>query len=80
MTMNVGNDREIASRLSPHIRIGEISPRQIRYAAHVAVAKHPELRGNICKLFRRLGWRAFCRALGVRCSLFDHARSAIFLR
>jgi deoxyribodipyrimidine photo-lyase len=59
-------DREITSRLSPHIRFGEISPRQIWYAAHFAAAEHPKLGGDIAKFLSELGWREFCRHL-----LFD---------
>ena len=34
-------DRDGTSRLSPHLRFGEISPRQVWYAARFAAAEHP---------------------------------------
>jgi deoxyribodipyrimidine photo-lyase len=59
-------DREATSRLSPHLRFGEISPRQVWHAARFAAAEHPALAGNIDKFLSELGWREFCRHL-----LFD---------
>lgn len=59
-------DREGTSRLSPHLRFGEISPRQVWYAARFAAAEHPNLAGDIDKFLSELGWREFCRHL-----LFD---------
>ena len=59
-------DRDGASRLSPHLRFGEISPRQVWHAAHFAAAEHPRLSINIDKFLSELGWREFCRHL-----LFD---------
>ncbi|WP_128970585.1 cryptochrome/photolyase family protein [Bradyrhizobium tropiciagri] len=59
-------DRDGTSRLSPHLRFGEISPRQVWYAARFAAAEHPRLAGNIEKFLSELGWREFCRHL-----LFD---------
>ncbi|MEO6382711.1 MAG: deoxyribodipyrimidine photo-lyase [Nitrobacter sp.] len=59
-------DRDGTSRLSPHLRFGEISPRQIWHAARFAAAEHPELSGGIEKFLSELGWREFCRHL-----LFD---------
>ena len=58
--------REGTSRLSPHLRFGEISPRQVWHAARFAAAEHPELAGDIDKFLGELGWREFCRHL-----LFD---------
>jgi deoxyribodipyrimidine photo-lyase len=59
-------DREGTSRLSPHLRFGEISPRQVWYAARFAAAEHPNLAGDIDKFLSEVGWREFCRHL-----LFD---------
>lgn len=59
-------DREGTSKLSPHLRFGEISPRQLWHAAHFAAAEHPRLSGDIDKFLSELGWREFCRHL-----LFD---------
>ncbi|MBR0801671.1 deoxyribodipyrimidine photo-lyase [Bradyrhizobium jicamae] len=59
-------DRDGTSRLSPHVRFGEISPRQVWHAAHFAAAQHPRLAGDIDKFLSELGWREFCRHL-----LFD---------
>ena len=59
-------DREGTSRLSPHLRFGEISPRQVWHAARFAAAQHPKLGGAIEKFLSEVGWREFCRHL-----LFD---------
>ena len=59
-------DREGTSSLSPHLRFGEISPRQVWHAARFAAAEHPKLAGDIDKFLSELGWREFCRHL-----LFD---------
>jgi deoxyribodipyrimidine photo-lyase len=59
-------DREGTSRLSPHLRFGEISPRQIWYAAQFAADEQPRLAGDIGKFLSEVGWREFCRHL-----LFD---------
>ena len=59
-------DRDGTSRLSPHLRFGEISPRQVWHAARFAAAEHPRLSGDIDKFLSELGWREFCRHL-----LFD---------
>jgi deoxyribodipyrimidine photo-lyase len=59
-------DREGTSKLSPHLRFGEISPRQVWHAARFAAAEHPKLAGDIDKFLSELGWREFCRHL-----LFD---------
>ncbi|MGY3489769.1 deoxyribodipyrimidine photo-lyase [Bradyrhizobium sp. USDA 4011] len=59
-------DRDGTSRLSPHLRFGEISPRQVWYAARFAAAEHPRLAGDTDKFLSELGWREFCRHL-----LFD---------
>jgi deoxyribodipyrimidine photo-lyase len=59
-------DRDSTSGLSPHLRFGEISPRQIWHAARFAAAEHPKLAGDIDKFLSELGWREFCQHL-----LFD---------
>ena len=59
-------DRDGTSGLSPHLRFGEISPRQVWHAAHFAVAERHTLAGDADKFLSELGWREFCRHL-----LFD---------
>jgi deoxyribodipyrimidine photo-lyase len=59
-------DRAGTSRLSPHLRFGELSPRQVWHAARFAAADRPALAGDIDKYLAELGWREFCRHL-----LFD---------
>jgi deoxyribodipyrimidine photo-lyase len=59
-------DREGTSGLSPHLRFGEISPRQVWHAARFAAADRPALAADIDKFLSELGWREFCRHL-----LFD---------
>jgi deoxyribodipyrimidine photo-lyase len=59
-------DRDGTSSLSPHLRFGEISPRQVWHAARFAAAEHPRLSTDIDKFLSELGWREFCRHL-----LFD---------
>lgn len=61
-------DREVTSRLSAHLRFGEISPRQVWHAARFAAEEHPALGRNIEKFLSELGWREFSRHL-----LFDHS-------
>jgi deoxyribodipyrimidine photo-lyase len=59
--------RNHASHLSPHLRFGEISPRQVFHAANFAAEQHPALSRDVEKFLSELGWREFCRHL-----LFDH--------
>jgi deoxyribodipyrimidine photo-lyase len=59
-------DRDSTSGLSPHLRFGEVSPRQIWHAAHFAAAEHPARASDADKFLSELGWREFCRHL-----LFD---------
>ena len=59
--------KDHASHLSPHLRFGEISPRQVFHAAHFAAEQHPALSRDVEKFLSELGWREFCRHL-----LFDH--------
>jgi len=56
-------DRDGTSRLSPHLRFGEISPRQIWHAARFAAAEHPERSPGIDKFMSEVGWREFSRHL-----------------
>jgi deoxyribodipyrimidine photo-lyase len=60
-------DRDGTSRLAPHLRFGEISPRQIWHAARFAAASRPAISRDVEKFLSELGWRDFCRHL-----LFDH--------
>ena len=59
-------DHAGTSGLSPHLRFGEISPRQIWHAARFAAAEHHAVSGDIDKFLSEVGWREFCRHL-----LFD---------
>jgi deoxyribodipyrimidine photo-lyase len=59
-------DRAATSGLSPHLRFGEISPRQIWHAARFAADERPALAGDVDKFLSELGWREFGRHL-----LFD---------
>jgi deoxyribodipyrimidine photo-lyase len=59
-------DRDGTSRLSPHLRFGEISPRQIWHAANFAAAQKPAIASDAGKFLSELGWREFSRHL-----LFD---------
>jgi deoxyribodipyrimidine photo-lyase len=56
-------DRDGTSRLSPHLRFGEISPRQVWYAARFAAAAQPSMAAGIDKFMSELGWREFSRHL-----------------
>ena len=60
-------DRKGTSRLSPHLRFGELSPRQVWHAARFAAAEDPTLGQGVEKFLSELGWREFCRHL-----LHDH--------
>lgn len=59
-------DRDGTSRLSPHLRFGEISPRQVWYAANFAAARKPAIASDVGKFLSEVGWREFSRHL-----LFD---------
>lgn len=56
-------DREGVSRLSPHLRFGEISPRQIWHAVRAAALADPESAAGAEAYLRELGWREFARHL-----------------
>jgi deoxyribodipyrimidine photo-lyase len=59
-------DRDSTSSLSPHLRFGEVSPRQVWHAAQFAAAEQPARSNDADKFLSELGWREFCRHL-----LFD---------
>jgi deoxyribodipyrimidine photo-lyase len=65
-------DRDATSSLSPHLRFGEISPRQVWHAARFAAAERPALSADAEKFLSELAWREFCRHL-----LFDHPDLAV---
>ncbi|WP_230978847.1 cryptochrome/photolyase family protein [Ollibium composti] len=53
-------DRSATSRLSPYLRFGNISPRQLWHAAEAAAhATNPALQRNLEKFQSELGWREF---------------------
>jgi deoxyribodipyrimidine photo-lyase len=56
-------DRDGTSALSPHLRFGEISLRQIWHAARFAAAERPALSADADKFLSELAWREFCRHL-----------------
>jgi deoxyribodipyrimidine photo-lyase len=47
------------SRLSPHLRFGEIGPRQVWHAALSQVHRHPAGQAAITKFLSELAWRDF---------------------
>ena len=47
------------SRLSPHLRFGEISPKYVWHQVHSAIAHSPPLRRPGLAYLRQLGWREF---------------------
>jgi deoxyribodipyrimidine photo-lyase len=55
--------RETSSRLSAHLRFGEISPRRIAAAIEGAAAARPALQRDAEKFLAELGWRDFAAAL-----------------
>ena len=59
-------DHAGTSGLSPHLRFGEISPRQIWHTGRFAAAERHGSAGDIDKFLSEVGWREFCRHL-----LFD---------
>ncbi len=56
-------DRAATTRLSPHLRFGEISPRQMWHAASFAADRRAAHGNDIAKLMSEVGWREFCRHL-----------------
>lgn len=51
--------RDVTSRLSPHLRFGEISARQIWYAALARMEAEPEIKPAAEKFLSELAWRDF---------------------
>lgn len=60
-------DKPNTSRLSPHFRFGEISPRQVWHAVSFALEAGHATITDANKFLAELGWREFSRHL-----LFDH--------
>lgn len=63
-----GDGRDIpgkrhTSRLSPHLRFGEISPRQVWHEAQLAKSQHPGGESAVDKFLSEIGWREFCKHL-----------------
>lgn len=57
-----GRDRpalDVTSRLSPHLRFGEISARQIWHAARAFAHVHPDKAAAVDKFLSELAWRDF---------------------
>ena len=52
-------DMEGTSRLSPHLRFGEISPRTIWHATQNALAASGQASGDADKFLAEMGWREF---------------------
>ncbi|MDO8861856.1 deoxyribodipyrimidine photo-lyase [Haliea sp. E1-2-M8] len=50
---------EATSRLSPHLRFGEISPREIWHKARELAARNPQRQEQVDKFLSELGWREF---------------------
>ncbi len=51
--------RSVTSRLSPHLRFGEISPRQIWHAAQAHAHAEPDSTAAVNKFLSELAWRDF---------------------
>ncbi len=56
-------DREATSRLSPHLRFGEISPQRVLHDIDDAARHDPHLREGAAKFRSELLWREFCYGL-----------------
>lgn len=52
-------DHRVTSELSPHLRFGEISPRQVWHAANHYADAHPGQGKTASKFMAELGWREF---------------------
>ncbi|MCY4047187.1 MAG: deoxyribodipyrimidine photo-lyase [Candidatus Dadabacteria bacterium] len=55
--------RDCVSRLSPHLRFGEISPRKLFHTLLNQRNNRPELKEHTDKFLSQLGWREFSRHL-----------------
>lgn len=60
-----GDGRDIpaepnTSKLSPYLRFGNISPRQVWHAAQQSKIERPEVAEAIDKFLSEIGWREFC--------------------
>lgn len=51
--------RDVTSRLSPHLRFGEITARQVWYATLARIAAEPEVKPAADKFLSELAWRDF---------------------
>ncbi|SMQ63623.1 deoxyribodipyrimidine photo-lyase [Devosia lucknowensis] len=51
--------KDVTSRLSPHLRFGEISPRQIWHTAQAFLHAHHSKAGPVDKFLSELAWRDF---------------------
>jgi deoxyribodipyrimidine photo-lyase len=51
--------RESTSYLSPHLHLGEISPRMVWHAARTRAREAPALADAVAKFLSELGWREF---------------------
>jgi len=71
-------DREGTLRLSPHLRFGEISPRQVWHAARFAAAEH-RLHPPISKIPQRTRPARILPPPAVRPARFRHAQFSIEL-
>ena len=67
------------SRLSPHLRFGEISPRQVWHAIAAAHCRNPELGRDARKFLTELTWRDFCLSTSLRLPRTSRASSTIGL-
>jgi len=56
-------DLDGTSRLSPHLRFGEVSPRQAWRAARTRAEADPTAAPGVEAFLRQIGWREFCRTL-----------------
>ena len=68
---NYGDGRDIpskpfTSKLSPYLKFGEISPRQIWWAAQRCKDQEPGRASAVDKFLSEIGWREFCNHLVVQ--------------
>lgn len=56
-------DKDATSRLSPHLRFGEISPQRILYEVVLAAKHEPKLAAGAEKFYSELAWREFSYGL-----------------